>query len=144
MWATHAKIAPFFREAAFFPGVSGARYLAAPRLFFSLLGRLPCLPLPHPFRSRVNVARAPSSSTPGLTDSSGASNNVASQAFHVPSTPPRLLPAPSLATLSLSLSSPWVTVGVDRGRGGGDVTGDEIKRGEDEKRGEKREREREA
>lgn len=43
----------------------------------------------------------------------------------------------------LSLSSPWVTVGVDRGRGGGDVTGDEIKRGEDEKRGEKRERERE-
>ena len=33
--ATHAKIAPFFREAAFFPGVSGARYLAVRAVFSS-------------------------------------------------------------------------------------------------------------
>lgn len=54
--------------------------------------------------------------------------------------PPLLPPAPSLATLPLSL----LPVGVDRRREGDDVTGGEIKRGEDEKRGEKRERERES
>lgn len=33
--ATHAKIAPFFRDDAFFPGVSGARYLAVRAVFSS-------------------------------------------------------------------------------------------------------------
>lgn len=62
----------------------------------------------------MSVARAASSSTPGLTDSSGASNNVASQAFRVPHPPlgfghpPPPPPHPSPPSLS-SL------VGVDGG-----------------------------
>ena len=114
--ATHAKIAPFFSRGCLFPGrIWRAISRCARRLFFSLPDRpIPPLSLILPFlapslrgrgrrtgwASPVQRRHPPS----GLTDSSGASNNVASQAFRVHHTPlsasttfqpPRFSAAPS-------------------------------------------------